>query len=348
MSLDFSRWAILSPKTATGFGRMAEDAKHVLGIRCHLISDTYHLQNEPLGQDIALPASLSKDELRKLLQNLPGLEAILTFERLTWHAGLPAVCKDLDIPLICVVMWEWFNGKDPIWKTARALICPSDFTAGIVASYGYKNYVSLPWAVDLAKLPHRQIQGSAKHFGHNAGVIDAQDRKGTSDVLSAFSKLKDPEATLTVRYIDSALPLKTLDPRIRLIQGALEKPADLFETIDVAIQPSKMEGIGFMVLEAICSGLPTITLDYPPMNTYGQTAGLLVEKTLFKRRALSTHFCEHAHLYLPKPKDLLEKIKGCTDNDLSFISSENRRWAESYFEPERLKKLWHAKLNPYF
>ena len=351
MGLDFSKWAMLSPKNATGLGRMAEDATRVLGIHCHLVSDTFHLQNKSFESslnEIPLPASLSKKQLRSLLQSIPHLQAILTFERLTWHPDLTVLCQELGIPIFCVVMWEWFTGKDPIWKRATALICPSDFTTAIVASYGYKHYLSLPWVLDLSKFPPRKVQGPARYFGHNAGVIDLQDRKGTLDVIQAFSKLKDPHSRLRIQYVHSELPLPAVDERIKIIQGPLEAPASLFEGIDAAIQPSKMEGIGFMVLEAVCSGIPTITLDYPPMNTYERHPSLLVKKSFFKRRALSTSLCEHAHLYLPKPKSLLEQIRWCTKNDLSLISTQNRLWAESYFNPAQLKNLWYEKLKSYF
>ncbi len=348
MGLDFSKWAILSPNNATGFGRMAEDAKTVLGIQWHLVADTQHLQNEDLDRAWALPAHFKKEQVRSLLQSIPELQAILTFERLTWHPDLPELCQELGIPILCVIMWEWFTGKDPLWERATALICPSDFTAGIVASYGYKHYVTLPWVLDVSKFSPRKVQGPAQYFGHNAGVIDSQDRKGTLDVLQAFSKLKNPKARLRMRYIHSEIPLPAVDERIEIIQGTLEDPASLFEGIDVAIQPSKMEGIGFMVLEAVCSGIPTITLDYPPMNTYARHSELLVKKSFFKRRALSTHLCEHAHLYLPQPKSLLDSIRWCIHHDLSVISSQNRTWAETQFNPLSLKNIWTEKLKPYF
>ncbi len=348
MSLDFSKWAILSPKNATGLGRMAEDAKTVLGIRHHFVSDTFHLKNQSLWNEWPLPSQLSKIQLHSFLKNFQDLQAILTFERLTWHPDLTELCQELNIPVFCVIMWEWFNGKDPLWKRAKALICPSDFTAGMVALYGYKHYLTLPWVLDVSKFFPRKVQGLAQYFGHNAGVIDSQDRKGTLNVLQAFSKLKNPKARLRMRYIHSEIPLPKVDERIEIIQGTLEDPASLFAGIDVAIQPSKMEGIGFMVLEAVCSGIPTITLDYPPMNTYARHPELLVKKSFFKRRALSTQFCEHAHLYLPQPKSLLDSIRWCTQHDLSVISSQNRAWAETQFNPTSLKQTWIDALKPYF
>lgn len=348
MPLDFSKWAILSPKTATGFGRMAEDAKSVLGIPYHFVSDTYHLSNQLAPHDLAVPAKLSKEELIAVLRSVKGLQAILSFETLKWHPLLSTVCKELGIQLFCIIMWEWFGGKDPIWKEATALICPSSFTRSIVESYGHTHTLTLPWVLDLAKLPKRSITGPASIFGHNAGVIDGQDRKGTLDTLRAFSNVKDPKLRLKLNYVHSELSLPRLESRVELKAGAYTHAAELFAGIDVAIQPSKMEGIGFMVLEAVCSGLPTISLNYPPMNTYVQNPSLLVSKSIFKRRALSTHLYPHSHLYLPNIKSLSEAIAWCTRNDLSMISENNRAWAQKRFDPIKLKQEWVEAINPYF
>ena len=43
--------------------------------------------------------------------------------------------------------------------------------------------------------------------------------------------------------------------------GNLKDPADLYKEGDAAIQPSRMEGLGFMVLEPVCCGMPVITTD---------------------------------------------------------------------------------------
>lgn len=348
MPLDFSKWAIVSPKTATGFGRMAEDAKAILGIPHHLVADTHHLENQVSLEGYAIPARLSKAELTAVLASIKGLQAILTFECLTWHPLLPIVCKELGIQLFCVIMWEWFSGHSPIWKEASALICPSAFTASIVQSYGHRHTLTLPWVLDLAKLPKRTIRGPAKVFGHNAGVVDGQDRKGTLDTIRAFAKVPKADLRLRLNYVHSELPIPQIDRRIQVQARTYNQAADLFEGIEVAIQPSKMEGIGFMVLEAVCSGLPTISLNYPPMNTYVRHDPLLVKKSLAKRRALSTSLYPHAHLYLPNPKALAEAIAWCAEHDLSAISEDNRSWAQACFNPIQLQSQWSAALAPYF
>ena len=106
-----------------------------------------------------------------------------------------------------------------------------------------------------------------------------------------------------------------------------------------------MEGQGFMVIEAAASGLPVLTLDYPPMSEFVHQPEMRVAKRWFKRRAYATHWVKHAHLRLPSPGDLTRKIAWCAANDLGPIARANRQWAEATFARERLRADWTRALG---
>lgn len=110
-------------------------------------------------------------------------------------------------------------------------------------------------------LPKRQITGKAKIFFHNAGLMDEDDRKGTKDTVLAFNKVKNKDIRLIVRS-QRSLPFLIEDNRIDFRIGNLESVSDLYNEGDVAIQPSKMEGNGFSIIEAKASGVPVITTNY--------------------------------------------------------------------------------------
>jgi glycosyltransferase involved in cell wall biosynthesis len=142
-------------------------------------------------------------------------------------------------------------------------------------------------------------------------------------------------------------PLPPLDDRIEIKLGHLENHADLYTEGDAAIQPSKMEGTGFMVLEPLCTGLPVVTTDYPPMNEYIRQPEMLVRKRWFKRKAFPTRVAgiRHAHLRLPSLRDLVHKIEWCATHDLGEISRANRDWAEETFNPEAVLRRWTEALG---
>ena len=58
------------------------------------------------------------------------------------------------------------------------------------------------------------------------------------------------------------------DPRIELVVDDMEtsEHLKLFASCDVCLGPSRWEGLGLFLYEAIAFGMPQITNDSPPMN----------------------------------------------------------------------------------
>jgi len=339
----FSRWAVYAHKDDTGFGRMANDARSVLGFGYHLVIPSERLVDQPIDgtSERWLPADSSVELVRSMLSDLEG---ILFFERPTWHADILRLAHELGVATVCVPMWEWFKGDAFEWQYCDLFACPSNFTEEIVRSYGFKNTCVLTWPLDLAKFPMRRVSGPARHFIHNAGLVDADDRKGTRDTIKAFCRIKRSDVKLTVR-MQKLISLPPIDDRVEIISGNLQSVSDLYSTGDICVQPSKMEGIGFMVLEPVCSGLPVITTDYPPMNAYVQQADLRCRTKWFKRNAYATQWIPHSHLKPPSIRDLTRRMEWASEIDMTQISMYNRQWAEASFEPRLIQESWFQCLS---
>lgn len=341
--VDLSRWAVVAHKDDTGFGRMAADVRTVLGVGHHVVIPSERLSDHPLScsQEVLLTPQDPEQRVRSVLQ---GLQGIIFFERHSWHPALLPIARQMGILTVCIPMWEWFKGDDEQWQWCDLFACPTRFTLEVVQQYGWKNAVYLPWPLDLARFPARKVSTPARLFIHNAGVVDRDDRKGTHDTINAFKRVHRTDIRLVVRLQKEA-PLPPLDPRIQIDIGNLTEPGELYTQGDVAIQPSKMEGIGFMILEPLASGMPVLTTDYPPMNEFAQHAEMLVHKQWFKRKAYATNWIKHAHLRLPQLTDLARKIEWCAQSDLTEIAETNRRWAESTFAPDKLRQEWTSVLT---
>jgi glycosyltransferase involved in cell wall biosynthesis len=268
------------------------------------------------------------------------VKGILFFETYgTWHPSLLKVAKALGVKTVCIPTWEWFRGEDPMWKLCDLFACPTRFTLGIVTGYGWERARYIPWTLDLARFPARTIAGPARVFIHNAGLVDRDDRKGTGDAIRAFSRVKRRDLRLIVR-MQKAAPLPQVDSRIEVLVGDIANPRDLYAAGDVAIQPSKMEGIGFMVIEPVASGIPVIAINYPPMNEFVRQPEMLAKLRWFKRRAHANNWVKHSHLRLARTSDLTRKIEWCADHDMTAIGGENRRFAEATFDPAALRHQW--------
>jgi glycosyltransferase involved in cell wall biosynthesis len=309
----------------------------------HLVIPSERLVDHPVDgiAEQWLPGDAPPDLVRSLLS---GLDGILFFERATWHPHILRIAREMGVKTVCIPMWEWFKGEAPEWKLVDLFVCPTRHTEKIVRSYGFRNTMVIPWALDLARVPSRQIRGPARHFIHNAGLVDHDDRKGTRDTIQAFKRVARPDIRLTVR-MQKEVPLPPLDDRIAVEIGNLADPADLYSAGDACIQPSKMEGIGFMVLEPVAAGLPVITTDYPPMNEFVRQPEMRCGTRWFKRRAFARQWIRQAHLKLPNTKKLAGAIEWAATHDLDVISRGNRSWAQETFAPERLRQIWRSALG---
>lgn len=338
----FDRWAVYAHKDDTGFGRQASDVRSVLGFGHHLVIPSERLVDHPIDgiREVLLPADAPDTLVRSRLSDLDG---ILFFERHAWHPNILRIARELGVLTVCVPNWEWFNRSAPEWKFCDLFACPSRFTEKLLRSFGFTNTCYLPWPLDLRKLPSRHIEGPARHFIHNAGLVDRDDRKGTRDTIAAFTRIRNPNIRLTVR-LQKPATLPPIDDRIEVIVSNLGSVSDLYETGDICVQPSKMEGIGFMVLEPACAGIPVITTNYPPMNEYIQQKQLLCRTRLLKRKAYATQWIRQAHLKPPSISDLSARMIWAANNNLSSISLQHRHWAELTFNRSTLLSAWTRAL----
>jgi glycosyltransferase involved in cell wall biosynthesis len=98
-------------------------------------------------------------------------------------------------------------------------------------------------------------------------------RKPIDTVLEAFRKTEDERLRLIVKaQVERKAPkverAARRDPRIELITEDL--PTDehlrLYASADVSLAPSRWEGLGLHLYEAIAFDVPTVVNDSPPMN----------------------------------------------------------------------------------
>jgi hypothetical protein len=344
MSFDFARWAVVSHNDDTGLGRLAQDTKAVLGVR-QLVTPSERMTNKPLepGRDVLLRPEMSEGEMEAALA---GLDGLIMLERYWWHPLLLKTALRCGVRTTVLPTWEWFRGREPEWGSIDAILCPTEFSLRVVRRYGWRNAQVIAEPLDLRRFPAREVRGHGRTFFHNAGLIDPDDRKGTRDTILAFRRLKRSDVRLIVRLQQSE-ELPATDDRIDVQIGNLPDHGALYAEGDVAIQPSKMEGIGFMVIEPVISGIPTITLDYPPMSDHVTHPELRIKKRWFKRSCFPRRAAgvRHAHLRLPNERDLVRRIEWCADHDLTQISRDNRAAGIARYDGGKLRDEWSRVLG---
>jgi 1,2-diacylglycerol 3-alpha-glucosyltransferase len=160
------------------------------------------------------------------------------------------------------------------------LLCHTERHFEVFASNPRARFV--PWGVDISKFSPGPRQAtylgsnSALVIVHSAGMGGPSDRKGTDIALQAFQATKgDARLLLHTQLPESQWPLAwkkaiEADQRIIVSTGRLE-PVDFYRSGDLYLYPSRLEGIGLTLPEALSCGLSAITTDVPPMSEFVKT-----------------------------------------------------------------------------
>lgn len=156
------------------------------------------------------------------------------------------------------------------------------------------NTIYIPWGTSpKIYFPKKNIKiiDDCVYFLHSAGLGGPNDRKGTKNVILSFKNTKGN----AILYIDSQLPLTYFDDEIQnvvknesriVFRHITTTPPHNYKDADVYVYPTRLEGIGLTISEALMSGLPVITTDNPPMNeiVIDNFNGKLVEVTNYIAR----------------------------------------------------------------
>lgn len=135
---------------------------------------------------------------------------------------------------------------------------------------GHPGAFYVPWAVATEHFPHSSEVHHPVTFFHSLGYNP--ERKGTDLVVEAFKRLtSDARLVLHAQRPLSDFPALAEaignHPHITWINREVPPPG-LYHLGDVYVYPSRLDGIGLSLPEALASGLPGLTTDEPPMNEF--------------------------------------------------------------------------------
>lgn len=180
----------------------------------------------------------------------------------------------------------------PFFDLYDFLLCNTKRHYSVFAHHPQAIY--LPWGTDCSIFrPNKQIapRNGAVTFFHSAGMGGIELRKGTDLVVRAFQHVRGNANLIIHSQVElanysSVADLIQYDARIKLICETVGAPG-LYHLGDVYVYPSRLEGIGLTIAEALASGLPVITTDCPPMNEFvlNDVNGKLVPVNNYRARS---------------------------------------------------------------
>jgi len=250
-------------------------------------------------------------------------------EQHEWEPVL--LCKEMGIKVGSYI--DYYTKETvPLFELYDFLICNTKRHYSVFNWHPQVYYI--PWGtdIDLFKPVTQSSPPKDVTFFHSAGNNPL--RKGTDLVIKAFSQLSENAKLVihTQQNVSSYFPqLKDLigslikEDKLIYYERTVKAPG-LYYLGDVYVYPSRLEGIGLTIAEALASGLPVITGDNPPMNEFvNATNGSLVK--------ISREFMRDDNYYWPQclvdVNELCTSMQYYVDNidQLPRLKAEARKYA---------------------
>jgi glycosyltransferase involved in cell wall biosynthesis len=233
--LPFAKWIVVPHRI---LGVMAKR----LDSRCHV-----------------LPRELEPDSLEECFD---GVDALFCIER-GYYPNLFRSAKKKGLQIMLMPNAEWFNPASPEISAVDKFMAPTAACFEMLTKYenlrGRSVYI--PHPIDTERFKFR-LRERANVFIHCHGWGGYKERKGTDIVLRAARAC--PEISFIVRTQEDIGET----PKNVAVYGPTMEPEEQYSVGDICIQPSRWEGVGLQILEAMSCGLPTIVPDAQPMNEY--------------------------------------------------------------------------------
>ena len=198
------------------------------------------------------------------------LDLILFTEQNNWEI----IPKAIELPTLIGSYVDYYTAETvPFFRLYDFLFCST--RRHCRAFQNHPQAFSIPWGtnVDVFKPPERTEPKQTVTFLHAAGMNPM--RKGTDLAVQAFRQVKG-NAKLIIRIQTSdafkkcpVIPsLIKQDSRIELIKEEVADPRLLYQPGDVYVYPSRLDGLGLQVAEALACGLPVIATNAEPMTDF--------------------------------------------------------------------------------
>lgn len=270
------------------------------------------------------------------------LDLVFFNEQQWWDPVL--LCQDLKVKTGSYI--DYYTPETvPLFAIYDFLICNTKRHQSVFSWHPQAVYI--PWGTDLKIFQPRSsapTNPGLVTFFHSAGV--SPERKGTDLVIKAWAKITGPAKLLIHTQIDltktypelaDLISELTTQQKLKFYQGTVTAPG-LYHLGDIYVYPSRLDGIGLTLPEALACGLPVITSDNPPMNEFiDENNGQLVKIDSWRPRSDNYYWplCD------PNLESLTEKMQFYIDNiaSLSNYKKQARRSAEE-------KLNWQVNSQP--
>lgn len=281
------------------------------------------------GKQVWLPTvttPIDETDFKKWLRN--NRIDIVIFNEQHW---LPPLlwCKELRVKTIAYVDYYKETTID-LFEVYDYLICNTKRHYELFKWHNGARFI--PWGTNLDI--YKPAEAEHEVFFHSAGM--APIRKGTDLLLEAFYKSNQKwklvihtQVPLTkIGNKDYSEIITSLEStgRLEVIQKSVSAPG-LYHVGAVYVYPSRLDGIGLTVAEAMACGLIPVVTDCPPMNEFTPMNfkfNIPVDK--FYSRS-DGYYWPISEVNVDKLSIILDGITALNEEELSRLKKESYNFA---------------------
>lgn len=249
------------------------------------------------------------------------IEAVLFNEQHWWEPML--WCEELNVKTIAYIDY-YTESTIPLFAVYDLLICNTK--KHLEAFKWHKGARYIPWGtdIDLFKPNGNEITKESIIFFHSCGMNPK--RKGTDLLLQAIPLIKNPDYKVIIHTqidlksfypdLNETIDRLILTEKLEIIHKTVYAPG-LYTLGDIYVYPSRLEGIGLTVAEAISCGLGVIIPDCGPMNEF-------VNNNFGKKVKIEKYFSRHDGYYWPQNEVSISELADAMEfyvNDKANINA---------------------------
>ena len=265
------------------------------------------------------------------------INIVLFNEQIWWQPIL--LCRKLKIVTGAYI--DYYTEETiPLFANYDFLICNTKRHYSAFDWHPQCFYV--PWGTDtnLYKFINNSKKQNSITFFHSAGMNPL--RKGADLTILAFSSLAEKHSDIqllihTQKNLNDYFPnlAQTIENlldegKLKIIHETVSAPG-LYHKGDVYVYPSRLDGIGLTLMEAMSCGLPVITSNNAPMNEF-------INQKTCKTVEVKKLYCRKDGYYWPQCEvnvnDLIKQMEWYILNfaRLHTLRKETRVFAEKHLQ----------------
>ena len=275
---------------------------------------------------------------------LGRIQACVFFET-PFDWTFPLACRERNVRTVMVPMYEWFPDRKEYRSLFDQYLCPSLLDLEVFRNDGLRPPEFMQVPVDPS---HWKLREQAVRFLHNAGGVGSRNHKGTEELLKAIPLVKAPNVQFRITSQTALLkkllfnnPVANGDPRLYCTVEDIPR-AELHTWGDVYVAPEKFNGLSLPLQEAFAAGMPVVTTDRFPMNSWLPKGLLVPAAETRKCRVMPGHL--EIDEAVVEPQAIADIIDAVAATDIREMSLRGKAWGEEN-SWEKLAPKWREKLE---